>query len=246
MTGRTPPTLDPDDGVPLHRQLTALLRNQIINHALPPGSQLPTEAQLQQQFGVSRSVVRQALASLASEDLIQRGRGRGSVVAPRSEHHRLVQRITGLSTQAAAEGVKMSTTILALAPNPAPRAVAVLGGSEALSLLRLRSVHDEPIALIRTWLPLPLCASLTADELTDRSLHAVLAEKYAIRLVFGRRHVRAVSGDPEVAAHLGIPLTSPVLLLEGTSIDANGRPIEVFSTWHRADRVIFDIDVIST
>src|ERR1700754_1241747 len=194
MTGRTLRSLDPNDATPLHRQLTALLRNQIINHSLPPGSQLPTEAQLQQQFGVSRSVVRQALASLATENLIQRGRGRGSVVAPRSEHHRLVQRITGLSTQAAAEGVEMSTTILALTPNPAPRAVSILGGSEALSLLRLRSVQDEPIALIRTWLPLPLCASLTADELANRSLHAVLDEKYNIQLLSGRRQERAVSG----------------------------------------------------
>ena len=35
-----------------------------------------------------------------------------------------------------------------------------------------------------------------------------------------------------------------MLLLEGTSTDEAARPVEVFRTWHRADRVVFDINVI--
>ena len=35
-----------------------------------------------------------------------------------------------------------------------------------------------------------------------------------------------------------------MLLLEGTSFDSAGAPVEVFRTWHRADRVIFDLDVV--
>ncbi|WP_028278897.1 UTRA domain-containing protein [Arthrobacter sp. H5] len=37
---------------------------------------------------------------------------------------------------------------------------------------------------------------------------------------------------------------SPVLLLEGTSYDQDGRPVEVFSTWHHPDHVVFDIGVV--
>jgi GntR family transcriptional regulator len=36
---------------------------------------------------------------------------------------------------------------------------------------------------------------------------------------------------------------SPVLQLEGTSFDQNGRPVEVFSIWHHLNHVVFDIDI---
>ncbi|RNE64236.1 GntR family transcriptional regulator [Cryobacterium tepidiphilum] len=236
--------LDGSSRTPLHAQLAAILRGRIADTSLPPGSALPTEAELQEQFGISRSVVRQALLALTAEGLITRGRGRGSVVAPRGEHHRLVQRTAGLSAQIATEGEVSTTEIVDLGPERNSRAEAQLGVSRVLALRRIRSVAGEPIALIHTWLPLPLAAALTADELTDASLHAVMREKLGVVVTSGRRQVRAVAAMPVVARALGTAEGAPVLLLEGTSVDADGRPVEVFSTWHRADRVIFDIDVV--
>jgi GntR family transcriptional regulator len=113
-----------------------------------------------------------------------------------------------------------------------------------LEIRRLRSADGEPIALIETWLPLPLAESLTAAELTDASLHATLRRRFGIAIVSGRRQVRAVAATPTLAAALRVPEASPLLLLEGTSFDSAGAPIEVFRTWHRADRVIFDLDVV--
>jgi GntR family transcriptional regulator len=75
-------------GVPLYAQIRDALRQQIDSHFLPPGAPLPTEEALQARYGVSRSVVRQALGDLADLGLIVRQRGRGSVVAPRPEHRR--------------------------------------------------------------------------------------------------------------------------------------------------------------
>lgn len=236
--------LDPASSVPLHRQISTRLRVQIMNRSLPPGTQLPSEARLQDTYGVSRSVVRQALAALAWDGLIDRGRGRGSTVAPRPEHHRLVHRLPGLSTQIAREGAQVSTQVLSLAPEAVSPATAVLGGTEVLSLRRLRLVDGSPIALIQTWLPLPECASLTADELTDASLHAALRERYDIAIVAGTRQVRAVPAEGRVRSALDLAERDPVLLLEGTSVDEHGRAVEVFQTWHRADAVVFDIDVV--
>jgi GntR family transcriptional regulator len=80
--------VDPSGNTPLHRQLSTVLRASITDGRLPAGSQLATEAELQEKFGISRSVVRQALLTLTAEGLILRGRGRGSVVAPQGDHHR--------------------------------------------------------------------------------------------------------------------------------------------------------------
>lgn len=228
--------------LPLHRQLTSLLRDSIGEGSLPPGSQLPTEAELQQKFGVSRSVVRQALATLTGDGLIQRGRGRGSVVAPLHEHHRQVQRMPGLSAQISTIADPVSTEVLSLMPGTDTRAEAALGTTDLLSLRRRRSAEGEAIAVIQTWLPLALAGTLTADELTDASLHATLASRFGVPVTAGRRQIRAIAASERLADELSLPAGSPLLLLEGTSLDDQGNAVEYFSTWHRADRVVFDLD----
>lgn len=237
--------VDSANGTPLHSQVGAVIRSHIVNGVLPPGSQLPTEAELQERFSVSRSVVRQALAALSAEGLVQRGRGRGSVVSPRGEHHRLVQRMSGLSTQISAEGADVFTAVLALGPEQNATASAALGGSEVVGIRRLRSAGAGPLAVIHTWLPSSIGAGLTAAELTDASLHAVLRSRLGVSIVSGRRQVRAVAATKTLAELLEVGVGEPLLLLEGTSLDDNGVPIEMFSTWHRSDRVVFDLDVVA-
>lgn len=194
---------------------------------------------------MSRSVVRQALGALAAEGLIERGRGRGSTVAPRREHHRLVQRMPGLSTQISETGVTVQTEVLGFNVESARGAATALGTPEVLALKRLRSVDGSPIALINTWLPLPLCADLVPEDLHNASLHGVLGKKFGIYVTAGRRQIRAAPADSGLLSLLRMEAASPVLLLEGTSMDASGRTVEVFATWHDADQVVFDIDVVN-
>ena len=236
--------VDSANGTPLHSQVGAVIRSHIRSGALPPGSQLPTEAELQERFSVSRSVVRQALAALSAEGLVQRGRGRGSVVSPRGEHHRLVQRMSGLSAQISAEGAEVFTAVLAIGPDENAAASAALGGADVVGIRRLRSAGIGPLAVIHTWVPRAIGANLTTAELTDASLHAVLRARLGVSIVSGRRQVRAVAATTALAELLQISVGEPLLLLEGTSLDENGVPIEMFSTWHRADRVVFDLDVV--
>src|SRR6516162_10547263 len=53
--------------VPLHRQIHDLVRQEIVAGRLAPGSRLPSEGALAEQWGVSLAPVRQALMHLAAE-----------------------------------------------------------------------------------------------------------------------------------------------------------------------------------
>lgn len=57
------------------------LRRRIASGALPVGAQLPTEPQLEQQFEVSRTVVREAIAELRASGLVTPIQGKGIFVA---------------------------------------------------------------------------------------------------------------------------------------------------------------------
>lgn len=57
------------------------IRNLIVRRELVPGSKLPTEKELGEQHGVSRVVVREAVARLRHEGLVTSHQGRGVFVA---------------------------------------------------------------------------------------------------------------------------------------------------------------------
>lgn len=64
----------------LHNQLTIYFRERILDGRLAVGTRLPTDGELATEYQLSRDVVRQALALLVDEGLIERIQGRGTFV----------------------------------------------------------------------------------------------------------------------------------------------------------------------
>ena len=73
----------------LSDRLAASLIAQIDSGALRPGDRLPTEAQLSEHHGVSRSVVREAVQRIKSRGLLLSRQGSGVFVAPVPAHQPL-------------------------------------------------------------------------------------------------------------------------------------------------------------
>lgn len=65
----------------LTNDLVVSLRQQILDGNLQPGHKLPTAKQIEEQAGVSRSVVREAIAALKAERLIVSRQGIGIFIA---------------------------------------------------------------------------------------------------------------------------------------------------------------------
>ena len=228
---------------PLYVQVREALRQRITLDALPPGTMLPTEEELQATFGVSRSVVRQALGDLADAGLVERRRGRGSVVSAPSEHRRRLQEAGGLQRQVLASGHSLHTRLLDLRAVEAPDDLrGALGSTDAWRLERLRSVDDAPSIFMRTWVPRDVAPGLTAGELGGGSLLALL-RSLGHDPVGGHRQVQAVPAAAEVAQHLGIDAGTAVLLLTGETRDRGGRCLEWFHAWH-SPQTVFDIDAV--
>ncbi|WP_329565358.1 GntR family transcriptional regulator [Kitasatospora sp. NBC_01266] len=64
----------------LYKQVAQDMRKKIIRGTWKPGAQIPTEDKLTAQFGVSRPTVRQAVAELRTEGLLDVQQGRGTFV----------------------------------------------------------------------------------------------------------------------------------------------------------------------
>src|SRR5690606_9520359 len=101
----------------------------------------------------------------------------------------------------------------------------------------------EPLAFVRTWLPRERLPELTANQLEDASLHRTLVQHYGLHPGRGRNRIRAVGADAALSRALEVSTRSPLLMLEGQGFDQYGRPLEWFTTWHRGEKLVFDVDV---
>ena len=72
-------------GMPAYLQVADDLRTQIRTGTLEPGAQLPSMTQLRQRYGVSNTVVRDALNELRREGLVVGQQGKGVFVRPTDE-----------------------------------------------------------------------------------------------------------------------------------------------------------------
>lgn len=74
---------------PLHERVVQQIVQQIVGGTMPPGTTLPPEPELAQQFGVSRTVIREAVRVLVAKSLIAVRHGSGMRVQPSDAWHYL-------------------------------------------------------------------------------------------------------------------------------------------------------------
>jgi GntR family transcriptional regulator len=239
--------IDFDSQIPYYYQLLEILRSQIKAGYYSPGDKLPSEKELCEQFGISRTVVRQALGELESNNVIFRKKGKGTYVEKPKISGGLVQKLTGFYQDMVEKGFVPGTKVLQQHVIPADqqiaRYLAVPVGEETIEIRRLRSINHEPILLVTTYLPLSIAPGLVDYDLTDQSLYAFLEAKYGIVITRGTRYIEAVLASEEEASLLEIHAGDPLLMLDSVSSDESGQPIEYYHAVHRGDRSRFEVNL---
>lgn len=244
VSNMTPARLDRTSFVPLYYQLQELLKEQIESGVWRTGDALPSEPQLAKRLGVSRVVVRQALAILEDDRQIVRVRGRGTFVAqPKLEH-----RAGGLSRLLAAPRER-DLTIQVLDSQVVPVERSIRDGLQAADsddVLRITTLlSHRKIALAisysffrradTTWLE-PL-AHVGRDLPTEAMLvdHDVMLTRSEVK-------IEASQCGQFEADRFGIAVHAPVFLVlcrELRRIDGEEVPFEVARVEYRADLLQF-------
>ena len=238
--------IDRTSPLPLYHQLKQWLTEQIASGALAVGAQLPGEHELCEQFGVSRGVVRQALAELRYEGSIDRERGRGTFVSVPKTLEGLLSGLGGLADDAAGRRQLLESTVLELreipASEPVARSLALDPGDSVFELQRLRRVEGEPRVVVVSYLPAALFPGLLGEDLNGRaSLYQLLRQEYGLLIISSARRVEATVADSREATLLGIRRGDPLLVLRSVGFTVGNRPFEYFVAHHRGDRSAFDV-----
>jgi GntR family transcriptional regulator len=204
----------------------------------PPGTPVPSERILAEDFSTSRTTVRQALQELVGEGRLQRLQGKGTFVARPKIAQPLV--LSSYTEDMQRRGAKATSRLLALATEPADDDVAerlaVEPGAPLVRLERLRLTDGEPMAVEQSRLSAERFPGLEAHLERHGSLYAALREEYGVEPVEAEETIETGAASPVEAALLGSETGLPVLLLGRQTFDADGRPFEYVRAIYRGDR----------
>ncbi len=243
--------LDPRSDRPLALQLADLLRAEIQEGRRRPGSQLPTESGFQHDYGVSRTTVRAALATLASEGLVVTRTGFGSDVRDRqplrrvsSTHRHASHRSSGkpeFDTEAVAQGQVPSRRMLRIGRAPVPGDVAAwlqcAAGDEAVIRQRLQLLDEVPAVISTSYYLLWLAEGtrLESPEALPEGPDNLIED---LGHVFARgiELLTARMPSPEEFRLLELDPGVPVVRMLHIDYDPDGRALQVADDLYAADR----------
>jgi GntR family transcriptional regulator len=248
MVGPKLELINYSDHTPYYIQLIEIIKEKIISKKLKSGDQIAGESDLCVEYGVSRTVVRQALRELELSGLIIRRKGKGTFVAEPKINEGLVQKLTGFYQDMTERGLKPITQVLHQQIVPADEIVArfleIPIGTSVVDIKRLRLIEENPIQLVTTYIPFDLCQSVANIDLTNRSLYEYLEKEGGLIIARGRRYIEAVSASEIEASLLKVERGSPLIMLDSVSFLNDGRPIEYYHALHRGDRTRFEVELI--
>jgi GntR family transcriptional regulator len=234
--------------IPYYIQLMDILKEKVRLGTWAPGDQIPGEQVLCELYGVSRTVVRQALLELELEGVINRRKGKGTFISLPKISEGLVQKLTGFYQDMMDRGLKPGTKVLHQDVGPANEKVArfleIEPGDQVIDILRLRSINEEPIQLVTTYIPFKICPNLAQVDLTNLSLYEYLEKECGIFIAKGRRYIEAVLANDSEAALLGIERGAPLIMLDSISFSESDQPIEYYHALHRGDRSRFEVELV--
>lgn len=220
--------------VPLHHQIAQVLKGRIESGVWGGSAPLTTEQGLCEEFGVSRTTVRQALGQLKQAGLLESRAGVGTrgVAAPVK---RKVARSGGDPLHAA---LATKPRFVTLGEVPAPPAVAAFfglaSGAAIWHFVRVHMLDERPLSVVDSYMPAELGRQLGRSEL-QRPMHELLWDKFSIALKRSVHTLRVGRADVDIASLLGVALADPVLRIQSSVYLAKDKPIRWTENYFRED-----------
>jgi GntR family transcriptional regulator len=222
------------------------LLQAIMNGTYAPGSQLPTEAELGELLGVSRTVVREALRVLEDDGLIDRRHGVGTFVREQSILKNLNFNF-GITEMIKAAGMASGTAYLNVDPGTADSEVAaqlhIAPGTPILTIERVRTADGQPVVYSLDIFKAALLSGAGFDlgRLSEESLYQVLQSQFGYVIDYGIAWIKPAVATPPIAEKLGLPDGALLLCLTQTDYSAANQPLVYSREYHLPDAFDFMI-----
>ena len=229
---------------PLYMQLKEIIKEDIENGTYARHETIPAEIVFQNEYGVSRITVRQAISSLEQEGYVERSRGRGTQVIWRKDIEEDVNKLISLTDEMTQQGRKIGTPYVQVSREVPPAKVQRFFESDApcIRIDRIRTADGEPIVFFRTWIPESL--GFPEDPAAyEGSLYGLFESVTGSQPVHASDVLYSDQATGVVAEKLEVKEGAPLLIRQRKGYDSRNDPVEFTVSYFRGDRYRYHIDL---
>lgn len=224
--------------MPVYQQIANDIESRISQEEWSLGDKLPSENELTEEYGASRVTVRQALAKLEADGLIDKQRGRGAFLKtnPRRRVQELFLPQAGVVHQSdnVATGTKIS--VVTKASTQVYTSLNLAPGSKLVYLERSFVRKRKVVGINRAWFPYDLVPNMADQELVNNSITSTLQDRYNIHFYSVENYIESIMLDATLANELDTISPSPGLKISSVYKIKDGTPVEyAITTWNGRD-----------
>lgn len=204
------------------------------------GDRIPSETELAQELGVSRTTIRDALSRLENEGVVYRKQGSGTYVNPPGLQIKTrLEEIWSYEAVLEAHGYTPSTRILDLSVDPAgPDVAHDLGIGPADNLVSVRKLFLEdaaPVILVINQVPAALLSGDYDPEDWQMPIYQFLWRHGRQRLSYYLSEIVPAVASPSLAATLNIQEGTPLISFAEIGYNDDNEPILKACSYLRDD-----------
>ena len=225
------------EAVPLHAEVAALLRNQIMSGTLAPGEQLPPLSELTSKLGVARMTIRQAMDALEAEGLIERHAGRGTFVKKIKLPTRQTLNMQAQLSQLYSMVSQLEVSVLvedSQDEQPDENGIAYH------RMKRIHSLDGKPFCHVDLRVDSALYEK--APERFASEIIISVLEEMGVKLKSARQLVRISYADFELSQALKIKVNSPIFTVKREMYDEDDRLIYSSTLLYPGDALQFQME----
>lgn len=227
--------------IPKYEQIKNTLISKIQDGTYSPGTELPSETTLMEDYQVSRITARRAIDELYLSDYIEKKQGKRAVV----KHTAKMQELTCISSyteEILSHGMTPSRKVISAnlrLPSELEQKNLLLDKAEPVySLCRIVYADDTPLCYTDTSVSYKYFRDIENYDFSKHSLYDVIENEYGIKLSTSKLKLKAVLPNDKIAKYLDVEKHLPMLRYSATTYGiVNGieTPIEQFETYYLTD-----------
>lgn len=174
--------VDKNSKVPLHIQLSEIIKDMIDSNQLQQGHYLMSERDICKTQNISRMTVNKAIMNLVNEGLLERRQGKGTFVSYKKQNI-TYEKILGFTEIMQSKNKQVKNKIikfkLSKTDKPIYEKLELDNESDLVfQIERIRYVDNEPTILEKIYIPQDMCPGLTEDLVDKNSLYKLYREVY--------------------------------------------------------------------
>ena len=223
---------------PLYMNIYEDLQNKILDETYEVGDYLPSEAELQNLYSVSRITIRRALSDLEHDGYIRKIKGKGALVLPKKKYSDLY-RLTGFTEDAKMSGDVPSNIILKCEEQPASVLVAsflqIEPNENIYYLKRIRLLNGRISGIFETYITERLGFKINTKKFDPRTSLYDFYERNGVRLGEATETIEAIMATPQIKKDLFLDKDQPIFRRERITYTDTNIPIEYSNNYYKAD-----------